>query len=380
MLSLYKNDFLSAIKGENPNVSTLNYEGVIQMLTNETFMIVSESDFDISFAGGITVELVDCNNNVITNIDSNFFYEGFIDNNGIAQIAYEFGMIGTDYWTRPLHLKITDTINGNEFYSNSFLVSDYKSDLTSRFDYYKDNYMQSVRLAGMYEQTTANKQDYKQYTQFDGKQVNYRNITTYLRKVLIDKVDFNVCDKLHEIINCPIVYFNNQRVTISDYKVGERVGDTNFISGGEFLVNKSGQTYTFVYQLFVGFILVDRLPLNESIYTETAFSSSILANGLELEFNRVVSWSETISVDIYKDNILLLTVTNLSFFYITDTRIGIDISAGTFTNGAYSIVIAPNQIYSGLEYFNGFAFNEWTFTIADGEYSNTDYNTEFLTN
>ena len=144
--------------------------------------------------------------------------------------------------------------------------------------------MQSVRIGLMYEQTTANKQDYKQYTQFDGKQVNYRNITTYLRKVLIDKVDFNVSDKLHEIISCPIVYFNNQRVTISDYKVGERVGDTNFISGGEFLVNKTGQTYTFVYQLFVGLDLISFSPLGLYTAQTPVYANRTFNNIFALQF------------------------------------------------------------------------------------------------
>ena len=58
----------------------------------------------IAFVGGISVDLIDGCGDEVVNIDSNFYY-GFVDSSGVNQIAFEFGYIGTDYWTKPLYLK-----------------------------------------------------------------------------------------------------------------------------------------------------------------------------------------------------------------------------------------------------------------------------------
>jgi len=380
-IRLTKNDFALAKRADDPNIATLLYDGFIVQQPNETFLQISASDSDIAFVGGIQVDLIDCNGLVIRNIDGNFYYEGFVDANGISQVAFEFGNIGVDYWTKPLYLKITDLVNDNIYYSNGFLVTNYKSELTSRFDYTNQTkiynisydlapYTQSVRLFNCYDNTPVNKRDVKQYVTSQGKQVNYRTITTFLRQYYIDQLDYFVNDRLEVLFSHAIIYCNNQRVVVSEYSIQERKGNSNWFNG-EFIINPQGETFTFAYQLYEGLDAVSRLPLHLGNYTVASLPA------IELTFNRNITLVDGFIIKLYKGGVLQ-TITPTTY---TPTLNVLDITPTyTFTNGEYSIAIEPNLIYSGSEYWNGFTYGEWTFTVADGEYDNTQYNNEYLLN
>jgi len=373
-------DFATAKSNDNPNVATIRYDGIIVQQPNETFLQITNSDTDIAFAGGIQVDLIDCNGLVIRNIDEQFYYNGFVDANGISQIAFEFGNIGVDYWTKPLYLKITDLVNNNVYFSNSFLVTNYKSELTTRFDYTNTTkiygisydlapYIQSVRLANCYDNTPVNKRDVKQYVTSQGKQVNYRTITTFLRQLKIDNLDYFTNDRLEVLFSHGIIYANYERVIGSDFTVEERLGTSNLMRG-EFTINKQGQTLVSAYQLYEGLELFSLLPLNGGVYTVDSLPN------IEVTFNKEISFSGVIK--LYKDSVLQ-TITPTTY-NVTANLLEVT-PTYTYTNGSYSIVIEPNTITSGGDSFSGLAYNEWVFTVADGEFSSTDFdNTEFLTN
>jgi hypothetical protein len=373
-------DFNTAKRGDNPNIASLCYNGIIVQQPNETFLQISNSSTNINFVGGIQVDLIDCNGFVVRNIDNQFYYEGFVDANGIYQIAFEFGNIGVDYWTKPLYLKITDLVNDNVFYSNSFLVTYYKSELTTKFKYTNPTklhgisydlapYIQSVRFANCYDNKPVNKRDLKQYETSQGLQVNYRTITTFLRQYNLDFVDYFVNDRLEVLFSHSIVYANNERVVVSDYSVEDRLGLTN-VMRGEFTINPQGQIIVDAYQLYEGLELVSLLPLNVGTYTVDSTPTTF-----ELNFNKDITLSSGFVIKLYKDGVLQ-TITPTDY---TVTNNVLEITPDyTFTNGSYSIVIEPNTITSGADAFSGFAFNEWVFTVASGEFDNTEFSNEFL--
>ena len=195
---LYKNDFASAKRGDDTPIAKLNYKGFLAQKPNELFHVITNEVTDISFVGGITVELVDQCETVKANISSNFYYNGFVDRFGVQQIEYTFGFIGIDFYTTPLFLRITDNTNGNKWYSYNFLVT--YPEISTRFDFYSPSEInaiaydlasfkiQSVRIVNCYDQTPVNEKNLTQYTKYNGKQTNFRNITTYKRKYLIDNV------------------------------------------------------------------------------------------------------------------------------------------------------------------------------------------------
>lgn len=386
-IRLTKNDFEVAKKGENPNVATLIYDGFIMQLPNETFTQRSNNDDGIAFAGGISVDLIDKCGNLVQNIDSNFYYTSFVDDNGVNQIEFEFGMIGQNYFTMPLYLRITDQINGNIYYSNGFLVTDYYKDLSTRFDYKNanDTIVKSIRIANCFHDTQVNKLDLKNYTTTRGFQTSYRQVTTYLQKYTITTLDFFANNRLVDLFSHSVIYINSMRCSVSDYKTEDRKGETNVMSA-EFTINPLNEIYNWSYQIYQP-IQINALELaNNSIWTKTNFDYRVgtLLNGCFLiQFDKTLNDAYTdkaINWKIYKNGVLLRELTT-AFFLDFSFKISLGLDLSDFTNGTYSLVVNPIQNLSGVENWNGIALNEWNFTIADGQYSNTDYdNSQYLTN
>jgi hypothetical protein len=374
MIKLFLNDFNKAKKSANPNVATLLYSGFIQQKTNETFFCYAKG---ISFAGAIQVDLIDSCGVVVQNIDGNFYYSEVN-----TDIYFEFGNIGTDFYTKELYIKITDLINDNVYYSNSFIVTDYYSELSSRFDFKNksDVYFQSIRIAKCYHQDIEDKNEFSEYTETSGKLVRYKNTTTNLDRYNIDAVDFALGRWLNELFNYDLIYLNSERVIVSEYKQGKRKGDTNFLDS-DFLVNPQGQFYNWVYQLYEGLEIIQTLEFsNGAIFT---LPSTETNNYLRLFFNKNItsfmgnayikkhSNATALPIDFVdlSDNVLIFN----------DINVGGQLEALPDANGEWSVII-EGQAKSGSDVWNGFGFGEWTFTIADGEFDGAEFDsTEFLT-
>lgn len=375
-------DFVSA-KSDNANVATLLYDGFIQQLPTETFVQTTKLENGIAFAGGIQIDLIDGCQNLIQNIDANFAYTSFIDENGKPQITFEFGNIGVNFYNKPLYLKVTDLINGNIYYSNSFLINN--NNLSTRFDYYNngDTYKKSIRISKCYYHTPVNNLDFKSYTTTSGQQVSYRQVTTYLEQFKIDTLDFFVNDRLYDLLSHSIIYVNSNRSSISDYKASERKGDTNFLTA-EFTINKYNQIYNWSYQIIQSLEVVSLDLPNGTFITYADFQNYVnttLNNQFAIYFNKTLNNITSINCKIYKDNILFKTITESQIGFTNDLLVQLGSDITDFTNGEYNIVIEPIPNLAGTETWQGITFGNWIFTIADGEYDPTEYdNTEYLIN
>lgn len=381
-IKLYKNDFASAQRSDNTNIVTMPYAGFIQQKTNETFCQKTNCSDGVVFVGGIKVELIDGCGNVQKNITDNFYYFNYESENGTEQIDFEFGNINEDFGTLALFLKITDLDNGNIWYSNAFCVTDYRSEFSSVFHYTNDKTifgidyttskrLQIVRIGECYDHTPVNQNNLKQYTTSNGNQVNYNRIVTFLRQYQLNNIDIFCNDRLDALFSHSHIYIDFERVVVSDYKVEERKGDTNWFDGS-FIVNKQNEVLNYEYQIYEGLEVVERNPIHQSFISST--------NGLfSLTFNKEILSFGGFTISLFKDNVLVYEITPIPVIF-NNNNWDLDLSDYTFTNGNYSIVVPSGFIYNGNEFFNGYALNEWTFTIADGEFDNTEFdNTEFLT-
>lgn len=190
-----------------------------------------------------------------------------------------------------------------------------------------------------------------------------------MRQYQLNHIDIFCNDRLDALFSHSHIYIDFQRVVVSDYKVEERKGDTNWFDGS-FIVNKQNEVLNYEYQLFEGLEVVEQSPINNSTFSGFNFLFS-------LTFNKNISLLEGLVIKLFKDGIF---VSNASTISVTDNVLNFDDFTTTFENGNYSIVVQSGFIYNGNEFFNGYALNEWTFTIADGEFDNTEFdNTEFLT-
>jgi len=377
-IKLYKS-LSEAVASENPPVSEILYTGFVQQLPNETFLQISSSDESISFVDEFTTDLVDGCNTLIANIDYNFYAEFRVDSNGITQIAFEFGMIGTDYGSTPLHLRLTDSTNGNVWYSSPFLITNNNKKISTRFDYWSESKFnnisydlferkQSVRLSNCYDNTAVNKRDLKQYLESNGMQVSFRSVTTYLRQFLLNAIDYFVNDRLEVLFSHPIVYVNRERSDVSDFKVDERKGDTNWFSG-EFVINPKRQYLPVEYQIYQGLEIVLYFPLQNAIVSEQ--------QNIEGTFNKPVTLN-TGTIQVFKDGSLFETFTEADILLVDDNfRFKIN-TAFYDVVGDYSIVISSGLFTNGIETVE-VVNPQWPFRIASGQYNATQYNTTPLT-
>ena len=274
-LRFTKNNFAAAKNSDNPNIVTIPYNGFVVLFPNETICQITNSPTDITFVGGITVDLVDNNENVVSNITSSFYYSTFTDKLGIKQIAFEFGNLNQDFGATILYVRITDNTNLNKWYSNNLILTYSQYKKTTRFDYWSNSelngiaydiapFKQSVRLSGCYYHTPVNENNVSQYTKYSGKQANYRSITTYLKKYLIDSIDLFTNDRLYSLFEHPFIYIDTERVQISNYSVNERLGDSNLLTA-DFVANPQDEALVFVYQLYQYFNLITFSPVG--VYT-----------------------------------------------------------------------------------------------------------------
>jgi len=99
---------------------------------------------------------------------------------------------------------------------------------------------------------------------------------------------------------------------------------------------------------------------------------------IQLTFNRNITLVDGFVIKLYKGGVLQ----SITPTVYTPTLNVLDIAPTyTFTNGSYAIVIEPNQIYNGADYWQGFGAGQWTFDVIDGEFEATEFdNDEFLIN
>lgn len=376
-------DFEQAKRNENSLISSIIYSGLIQQLPNETFTQITSIEGGVSLLGSLIAELVDNCGNVVKDLDGLFYYDSFTDQNGDEQIKFEFGMIGDDFYSLPLHLKLTDLGNGSTLYSNPFLVSAMDSNKTSRFDYtnngsiYNIDYataqiIQSVRLSCCYEHTPVNKMEFKQYTTSNGFQINYRNSTTFLRKNMIEYVDNFVNDRLNVLFAHEIVFFNGERVTVSDFQVDERKGDSNYFTGN-FTTNKQGDIFIWSFQVFEPLQVVSYTIENGGIYSNNNLPTPIT----EMFFNKNISVANGKIAQIYQNNTLIDTAT-IDQGLDNSVVMQFDSFNDPYAVGQYRLLIGDDAIHSGIIYFEGYKNNEFTFTISDAEFDSDDFNSDFL--
>lgn len=376
-------DFEQAKRNENSLISTIIYSGLIQQLPNETFTQITSIEGGVSLLGSLIAELVDNCGNVVKDLDGLFYYDSFTDQNGDEQIKFEFGMIGDDFYSLPLHLKLTDLGNGSTLYSNPFLVTAMDSNKTSRFDYtnngsiYNIDYataqiIQSVRLSCCYEHTPVNKMEFKQYTTSNGFQINYRNSTTFLRKNMIEYVDNFVNDRLNVLFAHEIVFFNGERVTVSDFQVDERKGDSNYFTGN-FTTNKQGDIFIWSFQVFKPLQVVSYTIDNGGVYSNNNLPTPIT----EMFFNKNISVANGKIAQIYQNNTLVDTAT-IEQGLDNSVVMQFDSFNDPYAVGLYRLLIGDDAIHSGIIYFEGYKNNEFTFTISDAEFDSDDFNSDFL--
>lgn len=372
MIQFYKNSLQDAIITDNFAISKIVHETFVQMLPTETFFDVTDLSENIAFGGNLVAELVDKCDKVVLDITSLFYFVEFTDQKGIKQIAFEFGKIGIDFYTKQLHLKLIHTQSDSVWYSNGFTVTDYNSELTEYFEYKNatEDYFRTTRLK-INKNDLDTKTDVKQYTQTNGNVISLQPTLTEIVKLSMELCDNFVYNRLRYLLNYDLVYLNGFRISDKpQIKKGERVGGSN-IFVLDFEVNLTKNYKPFAYQLFEPLKLVTKTPIG--IYGIDSF----ISNGISGTFNKNISIVNG-SINIFKVGFGLIAsydfISNIgSNGFLTD-------DLPTLTIGKYYIQFPAGLFISGTETIEITNKTDWAFEIKDGEYNSNDYDSnDYLT-
>jgi len=360
IIKLYKNDLQGALDSDDAPISSIYEVGFYKQLPNETFVQTTNLEEDIFFSGSVKAELVTPCNLFVLDVTDKFDFIGFIDDNGIKQITFEFGAFGINEYTNPLLLKLTDLVNQNVYYSNIINITDYNQKQTIRIDYKNgtDQYMQSVRIANGYFNDIDDEKQFSSYKTSEGLQVNYKETDSLYDVFAFDRMDNATYRRLSELFNSDVLFINGIGYTLKEFSKEQRVGQTNWFNA-KAVFNKTKARYNWILQL-------SKLVVTNRYVPHLAVTTlANLHDEFSVTFNKNINILSTSKVKLYKNSIFVHEVTPT----VNDNVLEIDFSGYTFTNGSYDVVVANGDVIN----FSGYGLGEWSFSIRDKQYSSTHY-------
>jgi hypothetical protein len=369
------------IDSENPKISQINYSDCVQLLPSESYLQISNNADGIAFDNDFSVFVVDCENKSLADITTNVSIFEFTDINGIHQIAFELNFLTVDFGFQPVRLKFVKTTGSDVWFSNEILITEEAEEQTTRFDYKANDYFhgisynivdfyQSIRLRCFFDRLD-NETEVKDYYQISkGNTISTRALLKELTHYKFVNIDPFVFKRINVLLIHDIIYIDGLRMTNkTNVKGSERLGYSN-LSEGEFsaYINNS-DLFTFDYQIYEGLKIIENNPVGQiSLYA--------FFNKISFSLNKPVTVNPIASLINLKDgsgNILF------SYDYLDLTFDGvyynIDTNAFTPVIGSYTVEI-PKGLFSST--FETTSAYYWSFNIVAGDYSDSDYSTDYL--
>jgi hypothetical protein len=356
------------------SVSSIFYLGQIVLKPNETYLQTTNTKLGIAFDGNYKVTVVDCTDKELLDITSKVaINERTI--NGLPQIDFEIVNIGVDFYAKNVYLKFEHTVSDYVWWSNAVNITNAFDKLTSRFDYKNatDTYYQSITLKCFFS-VNDDESNSNEYTTQYGKKVTSRLINTELEQYFFEKIDNFTYRRLNNLLRKNVIYINGNRVTTKQTIASKVIdGDTNVFNVDFKVPIDYNETYDYGLQIFTDFALISKTPLG--LYTLDTIPSEIVGS-----FNRDLMLG-TGTLTLFKDGSLFQTFTQVNII-VVDNTFTIDITGLIVANGEYYINFTNGLFTSvfGEVYPAITNTTDWSFTVADGEFSNTDFNNEFLIN
>jgi hypothetical protein len=369
------------IDSENPKISQINYSDCVQLLPSESYLQISNNADGIAFDNDFSVFVVDCENKSLADITTNVSIFEFTDINGIHQIAFELNFLTVDFGFQPVRLKFVKTTGSDVWFSNEILITEEAEEQTTRFDYKSNDYFhgisydvvdyyQSIRLRCFFDRLD-NETEVKDYYQISkGNTISTRALLKEVTNYKFVNIDPFVFKRINVLLIHDIIYIDGLRMTNkTNVKGSERLGYSN-LSEAEFSAYiNNNDLFTFDYQIYEGLKIIENNPVGQiSLYA--------FFNEISFSLNKPVTVNPIASLINLKDgsgNILF------SYDYLDLTFDGvyynIDTNAFTPVIGSYTVEIPKGLFSSTLQTTD---FYSWTFNIVVGDYSDTDYSSDYL--
>jgi hypothetical protein len=367
-------NFQDAKNTGQSNMASIFFNGQICLSPNETYLQTTNTKLGIAFDGNYQVTIINCDGLQLQDITSKVaINERTI--NGLPQIDFEIVNINSDYYAKTVFLKFRHTVSNYVWYSNPLNITNYFINESSRFDYKNatDTYYQSIRLKTYFTVPDAESQS-SEYVTYEGKKLTSRLITTDLEKYIFDKIDNFTYRRLNNLLSRNVIYINGNRVTDKQtIPSKDRIADSNIFNIDFKVAIDYNENYLSELQIFGVFDLINKQPFGS--YTLASLPSVFTGT-----FNRLFT-KEIGTIKLYKDNTLLNTY-NLANITVSGVNFTLPLTGVVVANGSYYLNIDNGLFKSSLgEVYQGISnTTDWAFVVSSGEYSNTDYNNEYLIN
>ena len=369
------------IDSENPKISQINYSDCVQLLPSESYLQISNNADGIAFDNDFAVFVVDCENISLADITTNVSIFEFTDINGIQQIAFEINFLNVDFGFQPVKLKFVKTTGSDVWFSNEILITEEAEEQTTRFDYKANDYFhgisydivdfyQSIRLRCFFDRLD-NETEVKDYYQISkGNTISTRALLKEVSNYKFVNIDFFVFKRINVLLIHDIIYIDGLRMTNkTNVKGSERLGYSN-LSEAEFSAYINNiDLFTFEYQIYENIKITAINPVGQISIFEFVPEIKLFVNK---EVTRVVI-PEKIKV---KNNLgIVINEYNSGDVSFDGDYFTVPMSAFTAAVGSYTI-----EIPTGLFIFNNeiSSFYSFNFNIVTGDYSDSDYSTDYL--
>ena len=366
----------------------LVYKNSIQLSPNEAYSQITNVSGGISFEGDYEVHIVDIFGNVLEDVTANFFIEEFTDYNGNTQLKIEIINIGTDYYGRAVNFRFTHTTSDAIYYTNAVLITNKNIERTVRYDYWNDEtidetdystaqYKQSIRLTTIYKNPVNNSENTEYYQISTGRNISTRYLEKLGHAYLVENMDLFTYSRLLKLFKVSNVYMDGVRVTDKPILgTGERFGNSTLITSNFDVYFNENDTYSYEYQIFEGLILTSKIPHGN-------YTLATLGEEIKATFNSdIIINTGTLSVYDENDNLVVtFTEADIDEYYTNGFLIE-NLLIHITTNGDYYILFDNGLISNtfGIDYEGISNPNVWTFSIVDGMFNSTKFDTtKFLT-
>lgn len=226
----------------NNKFNEFDYDMQIHLKPSENYSCITNVVGGISFGDLYKAYIVNCSNEILTEITDNVYIEEFVSSiDGSTQMKFEVVGLApnSDFYTDLVYLRLDHNIvGGKSYWSNPFLLSNYDIDETVRFRFkhYSNldgtNYkiatiLQSIRLKIIKNKNTFVSSS-QSYTTFVGLKYSSRLIKTKMHEYTMDMCSDFIYDRLQYLLNHDIIYVDTIRVTDKQtFENTDKFGGTN---------------------------------------------------------------------------------------------------------------------------------------------------------
>lgn len=372
--------------GESPVVDfTALYGGQVQLLPNDPqpYVQITNSPTNIVIENQ-TVYLVDCFNGNEDDITGNVFIQSFIDQDGISQVVFEIVSIPTDYGGHPVYLRF-ESSGGQNYFSNRFLVTRSREELTSRFDYrhtgryfgtdyFSADFRQSIRL-NTYLNNYVSQDELSTYFQISRNQiVSQRAKVSDLNQYIFHYLDAWTAKRLKRVLYSDSVYINGVRSYVTEgFEMPARIENSN-VAEAAFLVDPDEfDVFTPGFQIYTGLTFA----LNPASGTNVNPTNAAALAQIQVVFSENMTLNDDITGNINNSVTMANTAINSGNSSVTGANLNIDTTGVFGSNATYTITlsagaasIANKPAITSPQVLN------WQIVVRDGDWLAADWNND----